>query len=261
MKKKLVPLIMALVCAVVCTVSLAACGSKDNDPYYNKTYTLTGGAVIDWTSKDFADNYKYAMTNVSQKQILETYWDKIDWDRTLRHVENPPAHGSIDELIASFKDIEEKGYEPYAGLKFSFSGKDDLKLTLTLNEFFTDKLGLSAYYDAELTMPFAETPEQFEAIKPQTKYESPISYDGEGYYGAGVYEGKDDHVLVVEFYVEKYVKNLHITIRDVVVGTNYDGDGDASIIFQTADTAMTLYDADENVIINIKPYVGFNVTK
>ena len=41
MKKRFVTIVVALVCAIACTVGLAGC-RDDQDPFYNKTYTLTG---------------------------------------------------------------------------------------------------------------------------------------------------------------------------------------------------------------------------
>ena len=266
MKKKAISILLALVCSVVCAFSLTACGNKDNDPYYGRTYTLTGKCVIDWENKFFYDNYEQDYSkNYSQKELLEKHWDKIDWNKTFEmnyvDVEKIPAHDSAQEFMQSFKEFEESGLESLAGLKISVSGKNNPTLTLSFTEEMMQFSMINEHYDAEITMPFCETNEQFAANKPFNNEDSyQRSFDTPGYSGIGVYKTEDNHVLTVDFSVEKYVKNIHLTIVDYEVNASGNNIGQQGLLRDEM-SAITLYDADGSTILDIRFFIDFEVSK
>lgn len=194
MKKKSAAVATALACAGVlaCICALSACGDG-RETIYNKTFTLTGGHTTDWTGKNFSDNYGELGEDISQKRIVETYWDKIDWSAS--GIEDSLANA--DALIAYvdaapiFKELE--------GLTFSFTGKDDLKLTLTLPESLSDW-----GYGTSVEMPFAETQEKFNELGVSLTWNggsvTPYFSDETGFGGYGVKE-EANGFFFVEFKV------------------------------------------------------------
>lgn len=263
-KKKLFTAALSFVLAVGLLVGVTACGgSKDNEPYYNNTYTISGTCTIDWDGKDYRDNYGQDSSKYfSQREIIEKYWDVIDWDKTFAmnnmDMDSLPAHGSVDEFIQSFKEFEEYAYESLAGLKISVSGKDNPTLTVTFTSEMMEYPQLSNHYDAEITMPLCETNEQFAANQPFAGYNQ-HSFDTPGYCGIGVYKTEDNHVLTVDFNVEKYVKGIHLRLCDYELNT--DGECvNTEILLEDEFSVMTLYDAQGKNIWDVRFYIDFKVT-
>ena len=263
MNKKIVSLVLALICVVACAFAFTACdNNKENEPYYGKTYTLTGKVVVDWTSKYYYDNYTQDYNNkYSQKDLLKKHWDEIDWDKTLSAAglnANDVPHGTVDEFIALFEDFEENAFEQLNGLKLSFSDKKDLKLTMTLPQNWMEEPDVSDHYDSVITMPFCETQAQYEQNKPYAGIEDTRTFGFEkGYLGVGVYK-TENHVLAVEFSVEKYVNDIRIGIVD------YELDADGNLVqatdFLTSDhIAMYILDAQGNSILSIQFFFNFEV--
>lgn len=79
--KKLISTVLTLIFVITCVCALSACGDE-RIPYYSKTFTLTGEQSIDWNDKNYADNYGDWGVDVSQKQLIEAYWDQIDLSKT-----------------------------------------------------------------------------------------------------------------------------------------------------------------------------------
>ena len=274
MKKKLLTSILALTLASACAVGFASCGSKTNNPYYDNTYTITGGAHVDWDSKKYYDNYTQdSSKNWSQRELLEKNWDAITWDYTLEWTgatENELKHGSVDELIASYDKLLENFYEQSKGLAFSFSGKDDLKLTLSLPANWMQEAVVSDYYESTLTMPFYETREAFSANLPYEGFDPmTISFD-EGYCGAGVFKTEKDHVLVAEFSLEKYVTNLRVRIYDYTLTGDPENPVESLLWLEINSYPSVLqvwhYEATEegghgSTVLSPYVYADFEVTK
>ena len=219
MKKKLIPMILAVAC--VAAVGLSACGGGGkSEAYYNNTYTLTGKGIIDWTTKAFADNYKQTSGKYTQRKILEMYWDEIDWDYTIERAGNFGSqiqHNSVDALIASYNAYAEICYAQAAGLKLAISGKGDMTLTLTLPANWMEEELVSDYYEQEITMPFFESRAALAEDLPYEGFDVENVWLEAGYYGLGVYKTEVGHVLMVKFSVSAYTNDIAIHIQDYVL--------------------------------------------
>ena len=273
MKKTLLTGILSLTLAAACTVGFAACGSKHSDPIYNKTYTITGSAHIDWDTKDYYDNYTQDDSKAwSQRELLEKNWDAITWDATLEWIgatEDDIKHGNVDELIASYDKYLKNFYEQAKGLAFSFSSKDDLKLTLSLPANWMEDPAVSDYYESTITMPFYETREAFAADLPYEGFSPESIGFNEGYSGAGGFKTGSNHVLVVKFFFEEYRENLQINITDYTLTGDPDNPIDSllwlDIDFYPRAFQTFHYEEDEtgghgSAVLSPYVYTDFEVT-
>lgn len=251
MKKTFIALLAAAVCSVTCIMGLTAC-SKDSEPYYGKEYTLTGKSVIDWTGKNYSpddDDKDY-----SQREIVEKNWDKIDWSKTTdpinkEHVEI--AHSDVDGFINALAAVQENYYSDAKDLKVSVIKSDDgLQLKLALPE------GLKNGYPEEITMPFAETQEKFNEIKPAELSYLTI-FPKEGYSGVGIYTS-EDKVLVVNFAVQQFVDKISLNIEEFTgnseVGTNRR-------IFTTVEEMLSLCDSNGETLWQIRQKLDYTSKK
>lgn len=192
--KKLISTVLAIICAITCVCLLSAC-DDERTPYYNKTFTFTGEQSIDWNGKNFADNYGDLGEDVSQKQIIEQYWDKIDLSN------NDLTAANADELISKIDGV--KVFTDLQGLSLSFTDKDNLQLTVTMSAELKDW-----GYGDKITMPFAETQQKLNTIKPQGLDGYNIGEESLGYSGVGM-KTEGDKTLVVYFsisYVSVYLE-------------------------------------------------------
>lgn len=267
--KKLIPLVLVVVCVLACAFTFTACSNKDEqEPYYGKTYTFTGTATIDWNSKQYRDNYKKADNkDHSQKELLEKYWDDIDWNKTFEIAglsANDVPHGSVAEFIAVFEETEKNLYDYAKGLEISVSNKSNPKLTITFptgdNDYFRGML-MDKYDSSKLTMPLCETNAKLAQNKPFDSFDlQSASYDTPGYCGLGVYKTENGHVLTVRFNVQQFVKGIGLTITDYEI----DNSGSEPVVtqttvFQTRDDIMWLYDSEGQSIMYIDCKADFQV--
>lgn len=187
--KKFVSTALAVILIAACVGALAAC---NKDVYYNKTFTFTGEHKIDWNLKNYFDNYVQDWDKeTSQKAIIEKHWDKIDFSKSYTSAEN------VDDLIAKINNA--KIFDSLKGLSFSFGSKDDLNLTLTLPTAFSDW-----GFGSSVTMPFAETQEQLDAIRTDW-FNVDATIDGTdrmGYSGIGIKVEGDKAITVSFFFTE-----------------------------------------------------------
>lgn len=235
--KKLITTFLAIVCVITSVCMLTAC--NDRTPYYNKTFTFTGEQSIDWNGKNFADNYGDLGVDVSQKQLIEKYWDKIDFSKT-----GISSATNADDLIKKIESA--KTYAVLKDVSLSFTGKDELQLTITLPAEFA-----SWGYGETVMMPFAETQSQLNAIKPQelnlTIYEEDLGYNGIGVKSIG------DRTIVVTFSVSYVDVNLEITSYN---NTDYA----ALNSITTHSLRPTLMDESGNTVIEIATRPIYNLT-
>lgn len=252
MKKKLVTAALTLALVGTICVGLVACGNNQ-DPFYNKTYTLTGTCTIDWDKKDWTDSYMGESKDVSLRQIFTRHWDEIDWNKTKEQNSRGnlnytlPPHGTLQEFLDSFNDFQQNAFKDEAGLKFSFSGKDDLKLTLTLTEAMKTNGALSGY-PTEITMPFADSEAKFEAIKPHENLYH-VGLYREGYEGYGVYKKDDTHFMIVFVDVNPWRRGFNCGIVTYVVKDNGDGGTfpESTIVLSENYTIFGVYASQEKV--------------
>ena len=263
--KKFIPIMLVVVCALACTFAFTACSNNNQEPYYGKTYTMTGKAIIDWETKLYRDNYKQADNDDhSQKELLTKYWDDIDWDVTLERAGLPAdavPHGSIEEFVALFEETEQNLYEHVKGLQISVSDKSDPKLTITFptddNDYFRGYLANN--YGSKLTMPLYESDDKLAANKPFNDF--PLqeqSLDNPGYFGMGVVKGENNHVMTIRFNVAQYEDRLTFDIFDYEL----DSDGnmiDRTTVFQVESSIFTLYNKDGNSILSIDCKIDYDV--
>ena len=268
MKRKLVAIVLTIVLSVALCVGLTACdGGNKNEAYYNNSYTLAGTCTIDWDGKYYYDNYASDFSkNYSQKEIIEKHWDAIDWDRTFEEAGlngNDVPHSTFDEFKGCFEDYEEYFYEQVAGLKISISDKSDLQLTISFPDNWMENEVVSDHYASEITMPFYETKEAFAQNKPYSGFDMETCGIGfeKGYMGAGVYKTQDNHVLVVQFSVQQFVKDISVVITDYTVDANSDDVPEPLVLFQTEFTVLNLYDTNGNKILDIRNQIDFDVAK
>ena len=252
--KKIIPIILALMCVVACALSFTAC--KDNDvqePYYGKTYTLTGLGKIDWDTKASSDCHNLGeKKDCTKRELLTKYWDKIDWDVTLGMADLPAdavPHATVDEFIAVFEETEQTYYTYLKDLSFTISKKSDLKLTLNIPQSLMDYPELGNNYSAQMTMPLYENDDTLSANKPFADF--PLeeqSLETPGYYGMGIYAGENGHFLRVRFGIGQFDGNLWFDIYDYQV----DGDGHivaTNVIYIHENRLMGICDKDGRPII------------
>ena len=266
-KTKLISTVLILALAVMLCFGFAACNDEQqNESYYNNTYTLSGTCTVDWDSKYYYDNYEPDYSkNYSQKEIIEKHWESISWDRTFEAAGlngNDVPHSTFDEFRSCFEDYEEYFYEQVADLKFSFSGKDNLELTISFPSNWTEQEALSDHYESEITMPFYESAEQFAQNKPYENFDlTTVAFEA-GYSGVGVYKTQDNHVLVVEFTLQKYINDINVKITDYTITADGNDTADEpALLFETVYTVLYLYDANGNSILDIRNQIDFEVAK
>lgn len=245
MKKKSITVMAALIGLLACMFGLAACGD-DQPAYYNRTFTLTGKSVIDWTGKNYSDIYGNDDGDSSQKQIIERHWDKIDWS----DIEIP--HATVDEFIQSFDKLQNSFYADAKDLKISVKKSDRLTLTLNL------PAGIRADYPADITMDFAETEGQFAEIKQRygdLNDFAPMCPFEEGYSGIGVYQLQNKY-LIVKFSSGKYVNKITLDIDEMQKDTS-GGLIQTDSLFKTTESPVTLYDSSANQIWDIRQKIDY----
>ena len=259
MKKKLIPSVMALAGVMVCTIGLSACGN-DQEPYYNKTYTLPGTCTIDWDGKVWTDVYAGEDKWVSLKTIVSRHWDEIDWNETAKRNDpleaTAPPHETLQAFMDSFKEFEQKAFKDVAGLSVSLSGKDDLKLTVSMPEAIMQDGALKGY-DAEITMPFAETEEQYNAI---TLHENVRGYFRAGYTGRGFYKMDDTHFLTVFVDVNPWRRLFDIEISVCEIHEE-GGLSIYDVLSTNRNSVYCLYDAKGEEIKTIEYHIDFEDAK
>lgn len=240
--KKLISAIVAILCCAMCCLSLAACAN--DTPYYNKKYTFTGEQEINWNAKNYFDNYSGDLDKeMSQKQILEKHWDKIDFSKS-----DIPSASSVDDLIAKIDAT--KIFDSIKGFAFSFSGKEDLKLTLTLPETYSDW-----GFGSEITMPFAETQSKLNQIRPQwLDNGAAITEENFGFLGIGI---KEDGNKAIE--VSFSVSSVTVYFNICCYAKNAEG-YDNTAWLGSYNLQPTLKDADENDIITVSAHPQFTLT-
>ena len=263
MKKKLAAFAIGTACALTCALAFVGCG-KTNDPYYNKTYTLTGTATIDWTSKKWYDSYAGEEKNVSQQEILERHWNEIDWKRTVESTGGDaslmPAYASPAEFIEECKTFETERYKDFAGFKISFAEQGKMEMTITFPTNARTDYGLSDYGLDALTMTYAETAKQYQAINPHESLNFG-TYVNHGYHAVGIYKLNEERFLMINFMVEQYVEKIHFEIKDYRIEPN---DGNSYVvgntIITTMNSAVTLYDSTGKGILPVDYAINFTVT-
>lgn len=252
--KKLIPIALVLVVVFACAFAFAACNNTEQyDPYYGKTFTLTGLGKVDWDSKASSDSYNLGEKNVyTKRELLTKYWDKIDWDVTLGMADLPAdavPHATVDEFVAIFEETEQNYYADLKDLSFTISQKSDLQLTLTLPQSLMEYPELSNNYSAKMTMPLYEINDTLAANKPFADFPLEEQYlETPGYSGLGIYAGENGHFLRVRFSLGQFDGNLWFDIYDYQV----DGDGhivDTNVIYTHQNRLIGMYDKDGRPII------------
>lgn len=146
----------ALLCAVIAATAVFAvgCGGVDISPLYGKTYTFTGKtADIDWDGQTSA-GFVPGEEKKSVGDLLEKYFDRINWDYTASSDEIGVLANLTDADKASadaFKAYMDKSadgiYSALEGWKVVIGeAGDTVKVTVTLN-------GTTTTYDCRDNSP------------------------------------------------------------------------------------------------------------
>lgn len=175
-------------CAATSALSFTACGENyDPSTYYNKTISFTGKAYCrGFEDKGAYDNYHGDLgENTTHKEILETYWDNIDWSNW----DNPPAN--TDAVKAELEKMKPEDY--VKDISFTVTKTDTVTLTLNMPEDVAGKWGTS------VTMPLIEDPNN---IPPDMGYLSLTP----GYIGAAAKVDGDERLAVTIWMVKNRVE-------------------------------------------------------
>lgn len=216
MNNKLLKLAAISVCAAVCTTALAlsaaGCGGGggEKQSYYGKTVTFTGEKFyVGLDKKGAYDNYG-DLGECSNKKILETYWNDIDWSQ----FKNPPAN------VDAFKTMidEAKPYEKWANLSFSVTKADTATITVNLPSAFS-----SWGWGTSVTMPLYENKDKLNADYPSLGVGK---LEAEGYEGVGVKTDGDKMFKVsvsmnYNFYLKKDIVSFDMEASVKNVSGNY----------------------------------------